>query len=76
MQEGQKGFQHGRSETLPRTVHRTVVEEVAAAVAGNGEAGMSGWESSAVDEYACSLKSQESWNSAGRTGCPAGFYQF
>lgn len=74
MQEGQKESQDGRTETLTRTVHRTVAEEVAV-VADNGEAGTPRWESSVADEYGCSLKSLESWSSVGRPGPPAGFYQ-
>lgn len=74
MWEGQKESQGGRTETLPRTVRRTVAEEVAA-VADNGEARTPGRERSAADEYGCSLKSLESWSSVGRPGPPAGFYQ-
>ncbi len=72
MQEGQKEAQHGRSETLPRTVHTTVAEEVEA-VADSGEAGTSDCERGAADGYVCSLKSQESWSSAGRPVPLAGF---
>lgn len=71
MQGAQKEAQNGRSETLPRTVHRMVAEEVAA-VADNEEAGSWRRQGSAAVECVWSLKSQESWSSAGRTGPLAG----
>lgn len=73
MQGGQKDPQNGRSETLPRTAHKTEAEEVAAAV-GSEEAGMQG--SSAADDCARSLRSRENWSSVETTGCLAGFYPF
>lgn len=76
MQEDQKESQKGRTETLPRTVHKTVAEEEVAAVADNEEAWMLVHQSSAADVYVCSLKSQESWSSAETPGHLAGFYQF
>lgn len=70
MREGQKDSQNGRGETLPRTVHKMVAEEVEAAV-DSEEAGMQ--ESSAADDCACSPRSQENWSGVETTGLLAGF---
>ena len=73
MQEGQNGSLNGKSETLPRTVHKTEAEEVVA-VAGSEEEQMLDHESSAADECACSLKSGENRRRAETTGHLAEFY--
>lgn len=72
MQEVRKEHQNGRSETLPRTVHRTVAALVVAG-ADNEEVGLWRRGRSDAGERAWSPMSEGSWSTAGRTGPLAGW---